>query len=245
MSAAPTRGVRTVKLESEPYPKRRIDAMTGVMMLLTLAALSGTAWLRLRPSPGASGATVGAEAPPLKLIDPETSEPIVLAGLKDKVAWVVFWSAGSESGRTCLAELETATSRLRMHRRFALVAAASAEGDDAAKIRSAARAAGFQQPVYLAGEETRRRFHAEACDPPLHVLIDAGSGILAMARGDGRPTIDRIAELARDRLDEIDPEGQTRFAVAIAGLPRRVGPSDPLGAGHGMHPCGDRRNLID
>ena len=234
-----------MKLESEPFPKRRIDAMTGVLMLLTLAALAGTAWLRLgRPSAGTSGATVGANAPPLQLIDPETSQPIVLAGLKDKVAWVVFWSAGSESGRTCLAELETATRRLRMHRRFALVAAA-AEGDDAAKIRSAARAAGFQQPVYLAAEETRRRFHAEACDPPLHVLIDAGGGILAMARGDGRPTIDRIAQLARDRLDEIDPDGQTRFASAMAGFPRHVCPFDPLGTGHAMHPCGARGNLID
>jgi hypothetical protein len=137
---------------------------------------------------------VGAEAPPLRLTDPETSEPIVLVGLRDKVVWVVFWSAASPSGRSSLAELETASRRLRMHRRFAAVAAAV---------------------VYLAGPETRRRFHAESADPPLHVLIDAGGRILAMARGGGQPTIGRIAELARRRLDEIDPLGETRFALAM------------------------------
>ena len=107
---------------------------------------------------------MGVEAPPLRLIDPETSEPIVLAGLNDKVVWVVFWSAASPSGRSCLAELESASRRLRMHRRFAMVAAA-VELDDPAKVQAAAREAGFQPPVYLAGPETRRRFHAEAPIP--------------------------------------------------------------------------------
>ena len=91
---------------------------------------------------------------------------------------------------------------------------AAVEADDPAAVRTAVEAAGVDLPVYLAGPETRRRFHAQDADPPLHVLIDAGGRILAMARGDGRPTIDRIAEQARRRLDELDPIGETRFASA-------------------------------
>lgn len=206
-------------LESEPYPKRRVDPVPGLMMLVTLVALAGAGWLRFGRSSVSevSTAVVGAEAPPLRLIDAETSEPIVMAGLSDKVAWVVFWSAESPSGRTCLRELEVATRGLRLHRRFAMVAAAI-ELDAPAEVKAAARGADFRRPVYLAGVETRRRFHAESADPPLHVLIDAGGRILAMARGEGQPTIGRIAEIARRRLEELDPLGEMRFAVA----------SDPL-----------------
>jgi hypothetical protein len=204
-----------VDVTSEPYPKRRIDAMGGLMMLVTLAALAGAAWLRYGRSSAteASIAAVGAEAPPLRLIDPETSEPVVLVGLNSKVVWVVLWSAKASSGRSCLAELEAATKRLRTHRRFAMVTAA-VESDDPAAVRAAVRAAGVTLPVYLAGPETRRRFRAENADPPLHILIDAGGRVLAMAQGDGQPTIGRIAEEARRRLDELDPVGETRFASA-------------------------------
>lgn len=202
-------------LESEPYPKRRVDAIPGLMMLVTLAALAGASWLRFgRPPTSGAPAAVGAEAPPLRLIDPQTSEPIVMVGLSDKVAWVVFWSAEAATGPTCLRELESATRRLRRHRRFAMVAAAIEDGAGS-KVQAAARAAGFPRPVYLAGPETRRRFRAETADPPLHVLIDAGGQILAMARGEG--AIGRIVEIARRRLDELDPVGESRFAAA--GLP--------------------------
>jgi hypothetical protein len=205
-----------VDLKSEPYPKRRIDAMSGVMMLVTFAALAGAAWLRFgrSSSPESSSAAVGAEAPPLRLIDLESSEPIVLVGLNRKVVWLVFWSAAAPSGRACLPELESASRRLRMHRQFAMVTAA-VEVDDPSAVRAAIRAADFKLPAYLAGPETRQRFRAENADPPLHVLIDVGGRVLAMARGDGRPAIDRIAEEARRRLDELDPLGETRFASAM------------------------------
>jgi hypothetical protein len=205
-----------VDLESEPYPKRRVDAMSGVMMLVTLAALAGAAWLRFgrSSSPESSTTAVGAEAPPLRLIDLESSEPIVLVGLNRKVVWLVFWSAAAPSGRACLPELESASRRLRMHRQFAMVTAA-VEVHDPSAVRAAIRSADFQLPAYLAGPETRRRFGAENADPPLHVLIDVGGRVLAMARGEGRPAIDRIAEEARRRLDELDPLGETRFASAM------------------------------
>ena len=113
-------------MTGEPYPKRRIDAMSGVMLLVTLAALGGAAWMRFGRSsvPEGSTADVAAVAPPLRLIDLETSEPVVLVGLNSKVVWVVFWSAGAASGQSCLTELESATKRLRTHRRFAMVMAA-------------------------------------------------------------------------------------------------------------------------
>jgi hypothetical protein len=204
-----------VDLESEPYPKRRVEPVSGLMLLVTVAALAGAAWLRFgRSSPSErSTVVVGAEAPPLRLIDLETSEPIVLAGLNRKVVWVVFWSAATPSGRACLPELEAASRRLRMHRQFAMVTAA-AEVDDPSAVRAAIKAVDFPFPAYLAGPETRRRFRAENADPPLHVLIDVGGRVLAMARGDGQPAIGRIAEEARRRLDELDPLGETRFASA-------------------------------
>jgi hypothetical protein len=200
-------------VQGEPYPKRRVEPMSGLMLLVTVAALAGAAWLRFGRSSasGAPVAVVGAEAPPLRLSDPETAEPVVLAGLNTKVVWVVFWSAGAPSGRKCLAELETASRRLRMHRRFAMVTAA-VEIDDPAAVRAVVREAGFTLPTYLVGAETRRRFHAENADPPLHVLIDAGGRVLAMARDNGSTSIGRMAEHARRRLDEIDPQGETRFA---------------------------------
>jgi hypothetical protein len=203
-----------VRLESEPYPKRRVDAMNGVMMLVTLAALAGIAWLRFGWSSSPGPATVGAEAPPLRLIDVQTSEPIVLFGLNEKVVWLVFWSAATPSGRACLPELEAASRPLRMHRRFAMVPAA-VEADDPASVRAAIRAADFKLPAYLAGPETRQRFRVENADPPLHVLIDVGGSILAMARGDSPAAVRRIAEEARNRLDEVDPTGEERFASAM------------------------------
>jgi hypothetical protein len=205
-----------VDLKSEPYPKRRVDAMSGVMLLLTLAALIGAAWMRFgrSSSPDPMSASVGADAPPLRLIDMQTSEPIVLLGLHEKVVWVVFWSAAAPSGRACLPELEAATRRLRLHRQFALVPAA-VDVDDPAAVRAAIKAADFKLPAYLAGPETRRRFGAENADPPLHVLFDVGGRILAMARGGSAPAIRRIAEEAKNRLEEIDPLGETRVATAM------------------------------
>lgn len=200
-------------LESEPYPKRRLDAMTGLILLVTFIGLAGAAWMRFGPATASVDATVGGETPLLGLIDAETTEPIVLVGLNSKVAWVVFFSAEAPSGRSCLTEVEAASKPLLSHRKFAMIAAA-VEVDRPAKARAAAQEAGFRSPVYLADAETRRRFGVESADPPLHVLIDAGGRILAMARGDSRPTIGRVAELARDRLDEIDPLGEARFALS-------------------------------
>lgn len=211
-------------LNGEPYPKRRVDPVPGLMLLVTLAALGGAGWLRLGNLPTAQvaqTAAVGAEAPLLRLIDPATSEPVVMVGLHDRVAWVVFWSAGATSGRACLRDLESATRKLRLHQRFAIVAAA-VEVEQGALVRSEARDAGFPRPVYLAGPETCRRFHAGSADPPVHILIDDRGQVLAMARGADDGTIARLAEIVQRRLDELEPAGQTRFACQAPADPSHL-----------------------
>jgi hypothetical protein len=100
---------------------------------------------------------------------------------------------------------------LEGHRRFALVTAAI-ESEDPAVVRAAVAASGVDLPVYLAGPETRRRYHTQTADPPLHIVIDTGGQVVTMARHAGPDTIDRIAKQVRRRLDELDPIGETRFA---------------------------------
>ena len=63
-----------------------------------------------------------------------------------------------------------------------------------------------------------------------------------MARGDGQPTIGRIAEQARRRLDELDPIGETRFASTTPGC-EIGGPHEARR--HAMHPCEALANVID
>jgi hypothetical protein len=196
--------------------RRRIDVIGAMMAVSTVAAIIGVAWLRYGPRSASERTPVAdlamdAEAPPLRMLDLKTSEPLMLFGLNDRVVWVVFWSAGAPSGRDCLTELEPAWKRLRAHRRFAMVTAA-VEADDPTRVRTLVESAGVDLPVYLASPETQGRFHVQGGDPPLHVVIDAGGRVIAMARQSGRATIDRIAEQVRRRLDELDPIGETRFA---------------------------------
>ena len=194
----------------------RIDAISAMMAAVTVAAVVGVAWLRYVPSSSSGQApaaelAMDSEAPPLRLLDVKTAEPLVLFGLGDRVVWVVFWSAGAQSGRECLEELEPVWNRLKGSRRFALVTAA-VEAGEPARVRGVMEGHGVHVPVYLASPETQRQFHVQGGDPPLHVLIDAGGRVIALARHAGRPTIDRIAEQIRRRLKELDPIGETRFA---------------------------------
>ena len=78
--------------------KCRIDGVTAIMVVVTAAALLGAAWLRTRRPTTDEPPAVGALAPPLRLLDLDTLEPVVLVGLRGKVVWVVFWSADSPYG---------------------------------------------------------------------------------------------------------------------------------------------------
>jgi peroxiredoxin len=195
--------------------RRRIDGVTAVMIVVTVASLLGAAWLRTRRLRENEPPSVGALAPPLRLLDLETSEPIVLVGLRGKVVWVVFWAADSPSGGSSLAAIEPAWGSLKADGRFAMVVAA-VEADHPDHARKAAAATGLKLPVYLASPETRRRFGALQADPPLNILIDADGCITTIARGTSPQTIERIADQARRMLDELGPLDGTRFASAVS-----------------------------
>jgi hypothetical protein len=197
--------------------KRRIDGVTAIMVVVTAVSLFGAAWLRTRRPSADEPPAVGAIAPPLRLLELETSEPVVLVGLRGKVVWVVFWSADSTSARSDLAAIESARTSLKARARFAMVPAA-VETDHPGRVRAMTAETGAKLPVYLASAETRRRFGADESDLPLHVLIDAEGRIATMARGVSDQTIDRITSEARKLLDELGPIDDTRFASADVGV---------------------------
>jgi peroxiredoxin len=213
--------------------RRRIDGITALMLVVTAASLVGAAWLGMRRPPENEPPSVGDLAPPLRLLDLESSEPLVLVGLRGKVVWVVFWSADSSSSRSSLIEIERASGQLKARRRFAMVAAA-VEADNPDRVKAAVTTSGVKLPVYLASPEARRSYGTLRADPPLHVLIDADGRIASIARGAGIQTIERIAEQARRLLDALGPGGETRFAVAHAA--GRGAHNDGRGAPEGRSP---------
>jgi hypothetical protein len=202
--------------EPAEIPHRRsVDWISALMALVTVAALLGAAWLRSVPT--TNPITVGDRAPLLQLIDLDSAEPLVMAGLKGKVVWIVFWSAEEPGAASTLAAIVRASSRIKTHRLFSLVTAA-VESGGADRVRAAVAESGVELPVYLASPESRRRFGAEKTGPPLHVLIDALGQVVAIARGAGQATLDRLADQAKRQLDELDPLGNTRFARRLDSL---------------------------
>ena len=146
--------------------KRRIDGVTAIMVVVTAAALLGAAWLRTRRPTTDEPPAVGALAPPLRLLDLETLEPVVLVGLRGKVVWVVFWSADSSTAKSSLAAIESAWNSLKARARFTMVPAA-VETDHPDRVRAVTADSGVTLPVYLASAETRRRFGADERRPTL------------------------------------------------------------------------------
>jgi hypothetical protein len=198
----------------ETRPPRRVDPVGAFMVVATVLALAGTAWLRYGPIPTAGPPKVGATPPPLRLLDPVTAEPMVLIGLRGKVVWVSFWSAGTRSGRADLAELDEVWDRLKARPGFAM-AAVAVEADRPERVRAARSATRANVPVYLASTETIRAFGAVGGDLPLHILIDDEGRVAAVVRGRGRVILDRLARQAEGLLDALQPLGNTRFAESI------------------------------
>jgi hypothetical protein len=185
--------------------------MTLLLGIVTLGFVAGAAWLKFHSSPAPEPPAIGSPLPPLRLMNLETSEPLLLLGLKGKVVWVVFWSAASPSGREVLPRLEEAWKRLRSHRRFTLVTAA-VDSEHPDTVRELLERIHASLPAYLATPETSRQFGAEEADPPLHLLIDTDGRIAALTRGAGPGTINRLADRIRGWLEDLDPLGPTRFA---------------------------------
>ncbi len=198
---------------TELWTRRRIEPSSAMMMVVTAIALVGAASLHYRSRPDHEPLSVGARIPPLQVLDLETSEPLVMIGLNGKVVWVTFWSIDSASAKSSLQALERASKRLAGHRRFVGVAAAVPAGK-AREIRELLRSNRIGLTVYLASAGLLGRFGTASADPPFHVLIGADGRILALARGGDDTTIGRLAAMAQRQLDELDPEGATRFAAA-------------------------------
>jgi hypothetical protein len=202
---------------TEPVERPRrpsIDWLSALMATVTVVALLGAAWFRTGSAARQGSLAVGDRAPLLELVDLDSSEPLLLAGLKGKIVWIVFWSADAPAAPGSLAAIARATNRLRTHRRFSLVTAA-ASGGDPGRVRAAVASSGVDLAVYLASPDSLRRFSAENADPPLNVLLDSDGKIIAIARGAGQATIDRLALQAGHQLDELDPLGNTRFASRL------------------------------
>ena len=83
-------------------PSRRFDWVSLLMALATVMIVGGAAWLRFAPPSAIEPPAVGSLLPPLRLLDLQSSEPLVLLGLKGRIVWVVFWSPGTQTGRAVL-----------------------------------------------------------------------------------------------------------------------------------------------
>jgi hypothetical protein len=199
-----------------PAHRRRLDPLGAAMVVVTLGALGTAAWLRFGPPPAAPTPAVGAMAPPLRLLELDSGEPVVLLGLHGRVVWVTFWTARSPSGRAVLATLGGVWARFRARSRFTMVAAA-VEADDPAPVRAAVAEAGVDVPVFLASPQTRRAFGAG--DVPLHVVLDEGGRVAAVARGMADETVTRLSELVERRLDDLEPFGERHFAARTSRNP--------------------------
>jgi hypothetical protein len=179
------------------------------MALVTSVAVAWTVWLRFGGDAPVEPPRVGAAFPPLRLLDADTAEPIVLVGLRGRVVWVTFWSASSPSE---FAELDRVWGRLGSRRGFSMVAAA-VDAPAAGRIRALVDRAKTSLPVYLAAPETHRAFGVTARNVPLHLLIDELGHVGAVAQGASRDTFARLVVQAERWLDEMEPLGKTRFAT--------------------------------
>jgi hypothetical protein len=195
--------------------RRRFDWMSALLATVTVAALLGAAWLKSASLTNRSPLAVGDRVPVLQLIDLDSGEPVLMAGLKGKVVWIVFWSADGPSASSRLTAIARASIRIRTHRRFSLVTAAVSSGQPE-RVRAAVAESGIDLPVYLASPDSLRRFAAEKADPPLNVLVDADGHVIAIARGAGDATLERLADQAKRELDVLDPMGNTRFAFRVS-----------------------------
>jgi hypothetical protein len=197
---------------TENTARRRIDWVSAAMALVTSLALAGAAWMRFGPAPASEPPGVGTLAPPLRLLDPATSEPLVLLGLRGKVIWLTFWSADSPSARADLVALDRVWNRLRARPKFAM-AAVAIEAEHPDRVRAMLAEMKARLPVYLAPAETRRAFGATGSHVPFHLLFDETGRVGAVARGGAPGVLDRLARQAEQWLDELEPLGPTRFAL--------------------------------
>jgi hypothetical protein len=207
---------------TDVWTHRRIEPSSALLLLVTATALAGTVYLRYRSSAALESLTVGSRLPPLQLADLETSEPHVLVASAGKVVWVTFWSGDSPTAMSTLTALEQASKRLAHHRRFVQVPAVI-EAREVGQVRESLRSHRIRLPAYSASATVLRQFGVSSADPPFHALIGRDGRILALARGSDDSTLARLAAMAQQQLDELDPKGTLQFAALSDGIGRQVG----------------------
>lgn len=206
-------------------PRPGVDWVSAGMALVTASALAWAAWLRYGPPDGPKfappvGPPVVGKVPPLvALLGLDDRSPVVLptGGPNPRIVWLTFWSADSADTSRDLKALRKVWDRLKREPRFVMAAAAvdgewDAEG--AATIRAMVESAGVSTlPVYLAPAPTARAFGATLEVLPFHVLIDETGVVGAVVRGCDDAALTRLAEQARQWLDDLKPFGRVRFAT--------------------------------
>lgn len=199
--------------DEAPVESRKFDPVSALMAVVATIAILWAGWMRFGPPPAPEPLSPGARLPPLKLIDPETNEPVLLLGLRDKVVWVTFWSATAAEARSDLTDLQRVWMRFNPRSRFAM-AAVAVDADKPGPVLKIVASCKANLPVYLAAPETRKRFGADSARLPLHLLIDETGHVAAVAQGRDGATFARLCGQAKQRLDAIDPLGNARFAIA-------------------------------
>lgn len=199
----------TVPTTAKPAGFDWISALMAVAASF-LIAISGYGWL----TGGQSGKSkaerpaVGSMAPPLRLIDPVTGEPVVLVGLQGKVVWVSFISTSSKTAQADYDALSQIWKRLRLHQKFAMAAVALPPADRD-KVTRLIGGSAERLPTYIASESTASAFGVDPPHSPFHLILDPTGKVVAIG-GEGMTS--RLAKEATRWLDDIEPTGWTRFA---------------------------------
>ena len=191
-------------------PRPSIDWLSLGMAVVITAAVTWTLWLRIGPGSWPDPPSPGTRAPLLMLKPLEGGEPILLAGTRGKIVWLVFWSARSDAAGAVLLEVAKIQRRFAASSHFQLLAIAIDDGVD--RARSVLKQANLpaEVGVYLAPTRTRRAFGA--WDLPLHVVIDEDGIVAAVVGGREGGDSQRLGDRVEEWLKPLDPLGGTRFA---------------------------------
>lgn len=190
------------------------DWLSLGMAAVITAALSWTLWLRIGPGSWPDPPSPGDRAPLLMLKPIDGGEPVVLAGTRGKIVWLVFWSASRGDAGSVLLELAQIQRRFAASQHFQLLAVAIDE--DLARARALLKQANLpaEVGVYLAPARTRRAFGA--WDLPMHIVIDEQGMVAAVLGGKESGDPRRLGDRVQEWLKPLDPLGGNRFAGGLS-----------------------------